>query len=89
MLFEFGAVGTLCWVWNGNASQNKFDAQSMLGIALGRSEFTNGDVIFCDPEIDSFCALADCVLDTKKQLDKAFPVVDCDGGLLLNSNLTI
>ena len=61
----------------------------MLGIALGRSEFTNGDVIFCDPEIDSFCALADCVLDTKKQLDKAFPVVDCDGGLLLNSNLTI
>ena len=70
--FEFSAVGAFQQVRDGNQDQTKLDSQSMLGIALGRSEFTNG-MTFCNPEMDSFCVLADCILDAKRQIGDAFP----------------
>ena len=52
----------------------------MLGIALGRSQFTNG-MIFYNPELDSFCVSADYLIDTQRHIGEVFPSIIYDGGL--------
>ena len=61
ILFNFGAIGSFHRYRDGNRHRSKMDAPSMLGIALGRSEFTNG-MIFYNPTMDSFCVSADYIL---------------------------
>ena len=62
IIFNFGSIGAFCRVIDGNKKQSKMDSQAMLGITVGRSEFTNR-MIFYNPEMDSFCVSADYILD--------------------------
>ena len=69
ILFPFGAIGAFPRVNDGSYSRSKFDSQCLLGIALGRSEFTN-DMIFYNPILDSFVHLLIFLLtktDTSKR----------------------
>ena len=52
----------------------------MTGIALGRSEYTNG-MIFYNPDLDSFCGSADFILDKRRHVGELFPQLIYDGGL--------
>ena len=48
ILFPFGCIGTFCQAKDGNHNHTNFESQCMLGIALGRSEYTN-DMVFYNP----------------------------------------
>ena len=52
----------------------------MLGIALGRSEYTNGTV-FYNPLMDNFCTSADYLVDKNCHVGEVFPSLKYDGGL--------
>ena len=78
--FPFGAIGAFHRVPDGNTSRSKYTSQSMLGIALGCSEFTNG-MIFYNPELDSFCVSADYLIDKQRHIGEVFPSIIYDGGL--------
>ena len=79
ILFPFGAIGAFPRVNDGSYSRSKFDSQCLLGIALGRSEFTNG-MIFYNPIPDSFCTSADFLIDKNRHIGEAFPSIRYDGG---------
>ena len=81
LLFPFGAIGAFRRFCDDNCERTKCDSQCMLGIALGRSEYTNG-MIFYNPELDSFCVSADYLIDKNRHIGEAFPSV-CYDGLLL------
>ena len=55
----------------------------MLGIALGRSEYTNG-MIFYNPIMDSFCTSADYLIDKNRHVGEVFPSLRYDGGLTIS-----
>ena len=80
LLFPFGVVGAFRRFKDDNRNRTKFDSQCMLGIAIGRSEFTNG-MIFYNPELDSFCVSADYLIDKQRLVGEAFPSIRYDGGL--------
>ena len=80
ILFPFGAIGAFRRARDGNHTRTNYDSQCMLGIALGRSEFTNG-MIFYNPELDSFCVSADYLIDKRRHIGEAFPSIRYNGGL--------
>ena len=79
ILFPFRAIGAFCRVNDGSYSRSKYDSQCLIGIALGRSEFTNG-MIFYNPILDSFCTSADFLIDKNLHIGEAFPSLRYDGG---------
>ena len=50
------------------------------GIALGKSEFTNG-MVFNNPTLDSFGTSADYIIDKNRHIGEVFPSLRYDGGL--------
>ena len=80
-LFPFGAIGSFRRVRDGNRDRTQFESQGMLGIALGRSEYTNG-MVFYNPVLDSFCTSADYLLDKGRNIGDVFPSIRYDGGLV-------
>ena len=80
ILFPFGCLGGFRRYRDGTRSRNKFESQSMLGIAVGRSEHTNG-MIFYNPTLDSFSTSADYYLDRNRLIGEEFPSLLYDGGL--------
>ena len=54
----------------------------MLGIALGRSEYTNG-MVFYNPVLDSFSTSADYLLDKGRNIGDVFPSLRYDGGSVI------
>ena len=72
ILFPFGAISAFRYVCNGNHDHKSFKSQSLLGIALGRSQFTNG-MIFYNPILDSFCTSADYLINKNWHIGEAFP----------------
>ena len=80
VLFPFGCIGAFRRVRDSNRDRTKFESQGLLGIALGRSEFTNG-MVFYNPTMDSFCTSADYILDKRRLVGEVFPNLQYDGGL--------
>eukprot|EP00531_Pseudo-nitzschia_arenysensis_P008906 CAMPEP_0116127296 /NCGR_PEP_ID=MMETSP0329-20121206/6769_1 /TAXON_ID=697910 /ORGANISM="Pseudo-nitzschia arenysensis, Strain B593" /LENGTH=2217 /DNA_ID=CAMNT_0003621395 /DNA_START=65 /DNA_END=6718 /DNA_ORIENTATION=- len=80
ILFPFGCLGSFRRVRDGTKNRSKFASQGLVGIALGRSEFTNG-IIFYNPTLDSFSTSADFYLDRKRVIGEMFPDLQYDGGL--------
>ena len=72
ILFPFGCIGAFRRARDGNHTRNNFESQCMLGIALGRSEYTNG-MVFYNPIMDSFCTSADYLIDKNRLVGKNFP----------------
>ena len=72
ILFPFGCIGAFRWPRDGNHTCNDFELQCMLGIALGRSEYTNG-MVFYNPNLDSFSTSADYLVDKNRHVSEAFP----------------
>lgn len=58
ILFPFGCVSDFWRVDDGKPTSTNFESQCILGIALGRSEFTNG-MVFNNPILNSFCTSAE------------------------------
>ena len=81
ILFPFGSIGAFRRVTDGVHKRTSFESQCLLGIALGRSEYTNG-MIFYNPELDSFCTSADYILDKQRLVGEVFPSIRYDGGLI-------
>lgn len=80
VLFPFGCLGNFRRTKDSKVHRGKFDCQGLLGIALGRSEFTNG-MVFYNPTLDSFSVSVDFILDRSRTLSDVFPSVIYDGGL--------
>ena len=80
-LFSFGAIGSFRRVRDGNHDRTQFESQGRLGIALDRSEYTNGMVSY-NPVLDSFCTSADYLLDKGSNIGDVFPSIRYDGGLV-------
>ena len=80
-LFPFGAVGSFRQVRDGNRDRTQFESQGMLGIALGRSEYTHG-MVFYNPVLDRFSTSADYLLDKGRNIGDVFPSIQYDGGLV-------
>ena len=72
ILFPFGCIGAFCRPRDGNHTWTNFESQCMLGIALGRSEYTNG-MVFYNPLMDSFCTSADYLVDKNRHVGEVFP----------------
>ena len=83
ILFPFGCIGAFCRARDGNHDRTNFESQCMLGIALGRSEYTNG-MIFYNPIMDSFCTSADYLIDKNRLVGEVFPSLRYDGGLTMS-----
>jgi hypothetical protein len=79
-LFPFGCTGSFRRPKDGQHKRTTFESQGMLGIALGRSEFTNG-MIFYNPILDSFSVSADYHLDKTRSIADVFLSIRYDGGL--------
>ena len=67
ILFPFGSIGFFRCPHDGNHKRTNFKSQCMLGIALGRSEYTNG-MIFYNPVMDSMSVSADFLLDKNRHV---------------------
>ena len=80
ILFPFGCIGSFRRARDGNHKRTNFESQCLLGIALGRSEFTNG-MIFYNPNLDSFSTSADYLIDKNRHVGEVFPSLLYDGGL--------
>ena len=72
ILFSFGCIGAFCPARDGNHNRTNFESQCMLGIALGKSEYTNG-MNFYNPIMDSFCTSADYLIDKNQHVGEVFP----------------
>jgi hypothetical protein len=73
ILYKFGIVGYFRrTIESSGAKKWKFSDQSHTGIALGRSNYTNG-MIFWDPPTRRFSASPDYNLDPTKSLADPFP----------------
>ena len=83
ILFPFGCIGSFRQAQDGNHKQINFESQCLLGIALVRSEFTN-DMIFYNPILDSFCTLADYLIDKNCHVGEVFPSLLYNGGLTMS-----
>ena len=77
--FPFGCIGAFCRARDGNHDCTNFESQCMLGIALGRSEYTNG-MVFHNPFMNSFCTSADYLIDKNRHVGEVFPSLRYDGG---------
>jgi hypothetical protein len=63
ILYKFGTVGFFRRTIKGTGQKkSKYSSQSHMGIALGRSDYTNG-MMFWDPATSRFSVLADYSLD--------------------------
>ena len=80
VFYPFRCFGSFRRVRDGNKDHGTFDSQGLIGIALGRSEFTNG-MIFYNPILDSFSTSADYKLDCNRTIAEVFPSIRYDGGL--------
>ena len=83
VLFPFGSVGYFHREQDGPRKRTQFESQSLAGIAVGRSEFTNG-LIFYNPQLQDFCVSTDYSLDTTRSIGHAFPTLSYDGGFQLS-----
>ena len=79
ILFPFGYIGAFRRPRDCNHTQNNFESQCMLGIARGRSKYTNGMVFY--PIRDSFSTSADYLVDKNRHVGEVFPSLQYDGGL--------
>jgi len=75
VLFSFGCVGCC------RRDSPAFEAESLPGVALGRSDCTNG-LVFCNPLNRTFSVSSDCTLDPGKAVKSQFPRAIYDGGLM-------
>ena len=66
---------------DGNRDRTQFKFQGMLGIALGRSDYTNG-MVFYNPYLDSFSTSVDYVLDKGRNIGDVFLSIRYDRGLV-------
>jgi hypothetical protein len=86
-LFPFGCVGYFKRETDHLSGtphhRTKFQAQTYPGIALGRSNNSNG-LIFWSPEQQRFSVSADYRLDTDKQVRNHWPELLNDGGFVLH-----
>ena len=82
-LFKFGSVGFFKKDRDGNHHRTKMQVQTYPGIALGRSDTTNG-MLFWSPETCQMSVSADYKLDTSKQVRNFFPDLLNDGGFDLH-----
>ena len=71
ILFPFGCIGASRCPKDDNHACNNFESQCMLGIALGRSEYTNG-MVFYNPILDSFSTSADYLVDKNCHVGEVF-----------------
>ena len=83
ILFPFGSIGSFRRPRDGNHKRTNFESQCMLGIALGRSEYTNG-MIFHNPVLDSMSVSADFLLDKNRLIGEVFDCLRYDGGLTMS-----
>ena len=74
VLFPFGSIGSFRHPRDGQRNLTTFESHGMLGIAFGRSEFTNS-MIFYNLTLDSFCTSADYRLDPHASIAENFPSV--------------
>jgi hypothetical protein len=72
-LFSFGAIGYYRY------DSPTFESESRPGIALGRSDYTNG-LIFYSPANHTFTVSADYTMDAKRSIRTLFPCVVYDEG---------
>ncbi|CAB9521703.1 Reverse transcriptase (RNA-dependent DNA polymerase) [Seminavis robusta] len=82
VLFKFGSVGFFYRPVDGSRSRTKFEVQTFPGIALGRSDTTNGMIFWC-PETKRFCTAADYYLDESQHVRCFFPELVNNGGFEL------
>ena len=86
-LFPFGCVGYFRRETDSidgtTTARTKFQSQTCPGIALGRSDSTNG-MLFWSPETCRFSHSADYKLDTEKQVRTHWPELLNDGGFTIN-----
>ena len=81
VLFKFGSIGYFRrTIESSGKSKSKFSSKSHFGIALGRSDYTNG-MMFWDPTTSSFSVSADFQLDPDRGLSDPFPGIMYDGGM--------
>ena len=81
VLFKFGSIGYFRRTTESSGkSKSKFSSKSHFGIALGRSDYTNG-MMFWDPTTSSFSVSADFRLDPDRGLGDPFPGIAYDGGM--------
>ena len=79
ILFPSGCIGAFCSTRDGNHNRNNFESQCMLGIALGRSEYTNG-MVFYNSIMDSFGISIDYLIDKNSHVGEVFPSLHYDEG---------
>jgi hypothetical protein len=77
-LFRWGCLGYYRRVRDSSGARTNFDLQSSVGIALGRSNHTNG-MIFWDPVTQRMNVSADYRLDSDAAIGTHFPNVIYDG----------
>jgi hypothetical protein len=77
-LFKWGSVGYYRRVANSGVKRGNFNVQSSVGLAIGRSNHTNG-MIFWDPVTSRMNVSADYKLDPTGSVPRHFPSVCYDG----------
>ena len=81
VLFRFGSIGYFRrTIESSGKAKSKFSSKSHFGIALGRSDYTNG-MMFWDPSTSCFSVSADYRLDPDRGLGDPFPGIYYDGGM--------
>ena len=80
ILFPFGCIGAFHCPRDGNHTCNIFESQYILGIALGRSEYTKS-MVFYNPILDRFSTLADYLVDKNRHVGEVFSSLQYNGGL--------
>jgi hypothetical protein len=73
-------LGIFRTIESSGKEKSKFSSKSHIGIALGRSDYTNG-MMFWDPTTSRFSASADFHLDPDRGLGDLFPGIHYDGGM--------
>jgi hypothetical protein len=77
-LFQWGCLGYFCRVRDSSGRRGQFDMHSSVGIAIGRSNHTNG-MIFWDLVTQHMNVSADYKLDPDAAIGTHFPTVIYDG----------
>jgi hypothetical protein len=81
VLFRFGSIGYFRRTTESSGKdKSKFSSKSHIGIALGRSDYTNG-MMFWDPTTSRFSVSSDFRLDPDRGLGDPFPGIHYDGGM--------
>jgi hypothetical protein len=79
ILFAWGSTGYFRQtIESSGAKRTNFSSQTRAGIALGRSDYTNG-IMFWDPTTSRFSVSADYRLDSARALEDPFPELKYDG----------